>query len=767
MANAYRKQRRRERQRSQATVVVQEETSNLLSSSPEAPSRADWAGPHGPLGIFIREESKKTLEAYRKQSNLVAEHANHEEDTARGGYAHRQLFELVQNSADALSESSGGRIDIRLTPTHLYCADEGQPIDVGGVKALMFSYLSPKRGTAEIGRFGLGFKSVLGVTDTPEFFSRSGSFRFDRAKSAKVIQAVAPKNERYPVLRLPEAIDPWPQIEADPILRDLTGWAVNIVRLSLKPRASESLGNQLKEFPPEFLLFVEHVSKLELRNHDQEARAFSLCRENDHWILDDGSNRTRWMVVSSIHKLSADARGDRRSLDDAGDVPISWAAPIDRLTDPGHFWAFFPTMTTSLLAGILNAPWKTNEDRQNLLPGIYNDELIDAAVDLVANALPRLATTDDPARHLDALPRRPEAGDSEHSSRLRDRLYSKLQGREIFPDQGGKLRKPQEISYPPKELTDARQGATAAFARWAAYEGRPSDWLHHRALTPTRLATLGRLFSFPVRKTIDSWLEALVEDAEPRYKVQASMAAIQTAALIPGEHYLGEIVLADNGTWVAPDPKNVSLSGAVEVFSRNGLVHHQLEADPETWRALHELGIKPASRESQFRKAVPAMHGFRDEHWREFWQLSRKVDQQAACEIIQKSADWRDTLRVRTVTGGWSALFDALLPGPIVPDDGSRDGAIAIDVKFHEHDLTLLQQLGAIDAPRDGHVLLRKYSTFLSACRAKYYGQDLPSQPQWDKFEVCQNDNQWPIGRPGSALRGGKGFLHLASARPR
>ena len=104
-----------------------------------------------------------------------------EEDTARGGYAHRQRSELIQNSADALAETAGGgRIDIRLTDSHLYCADDGQPIDPDGVKSLMFSHLSPKRGTNQIGRFGLGFKSVLGVTDAPEFFSRAGSFRFDR-----------------------------------------------------------------------------------------------------------------------------------------------------------------------------------------------------------------------------------------------------------------------------------------------------------------------------------------------------------------------------------------------------------------------------------------------------------------------------------------------------------------------------------------------------------------------------------------------------------
>ena len=108
------------------------------------PTRSDWAGPSGQIGVYIAEQSKNTLEAYRNQPILVAEHANHEQDTARGGYARRQLFELVQNAADALANSSGGRIELRLTSAYLYCADNGRAIDEDGVKALMFSHLSPK-----------------------------------------------------------------------------------------------------------------------------------------------------------------------------------------------------------------------------------------------------------------------------------------------------------------------------------------------------------------------------------------------------------------------------------------------------------------------------------------------------------------------------------------------------------------------------------------------------------------------------------------------
>ncbi len=62
----------------------------------------EWCGPDGDLAGFVSEESRKTLNSYREQPKLIDEHANLEQNTARGGYQHRQLFELIQNSADAL-----------------------------------------------------------------------------------------------------------------------------------------------------------------------------------------------------------------------------------------------------------------------------------------------------------------------------------------------------------------------------------------------------------------------------------------------------------------------------------------------------------------------------------------------------------------------------------------------------------------------------------------------------------------------------------------
>lgn len=731
-----------------------------------------WAGANGDLGVYIADESQRTLNAYRLQPNWVDEHANQEEDTARGGYAHRQLFELVQNSADALAGvSGGGRIAIRLTESYLYCADNGNPIDRDGVRALMFSHLSPKRGTSEIGRYGLGFKSVLGVTDAPEFFSHSGSFRFDRSHSRERIRQVVPGANRYPVLRLSTPIDPSEGREKDHILRELMDWATNIVRLPLKSRGHDDLCKQMERFPPEFLLFVEHVRQLTLNDSQSEFdQHLELEKVDGEHVLSDGKLHSRWKLFKRTHRLSRDARDDRRSLDDYNEVPIWWAAPLERLTDPGHFWAFFPTMTASLVAGILNAPWKTNEDRQNLLAGAYNDELIEAAAELIAEGLPELATKSDPARHLDALPRRHEAGDSDQVELLRKRIFFNLREQEIVPDQVGSLRTIRGISYPPEVLTRDRQMKLAPFEQWAAYPGRPVDWLHHRALVRERLSRIDRLFhreGEPLKRgitrmpkaTITEWLQALVEDKKPDEAVQASMAAIQTAALISPQirshGKLGAFVLTGSGDMREPDPERIflpdeALGGEYSLGPESAFVHSRLASDQNTQAALKKLSIKPISPEGVFKLlAARVLASYKESSsgtWTKFWEQARKVGA-VSRNIIEEHKNWRLNLRVHTQSENWKPLYSVLLPGIIAPGRENYDAKVAINMKFHYADEELLESLGVVEAPHEDCDLSSEpwYSYFLHLSRENFRAQPLPRKPRSDSLNFESTVGTGPL----------------------
>src|SRR5699024_1811129 len=113
----------------------------------------------------------------------VEEDAQQELAAAEGGYGRKQIHELVQNGADVMIDSTG-RIEVILTAGCLYVANAGEPFSEKGVETLLSSHISRKRGD-EIGRFGLGFKSVTAISSAPQVFSRTVSFGFDRQRSAR------------------------------------------------------------------------------------------------------------------------------------------------------------------------------------------------------------------------------------------------------------------------------------------------------------------------------------------------------------------------------------------------------------------------------------------------------------------------------------------------------------------------------------------------------------------------------------------------------
>jgi len=166
-----------------------------------------------------------------------------------GGYGRRQLYELIQNGADELLNNHG-RVQVVLTAKALYCANEGNPLSVAGVGALQSSHLSAKKGV-EIGRFGLGFKSVLGITKTPEIFSRTGSVRFDPVYArAAITESIGHEVDRIPTLRIGTALDPSESRAADPVLADLMTWATTVVRLTRTPRTAHGCTRTSSGFPP-------------------------------------------------------------------------------------------------------------------------------------------------------------------------------------------------------------------------------------------------------------------------------------------------------------------------------------------------------------------------------------------------------------------------------------------------------------------------------------------------------------------------------------
>ncbi len=130
----------------------------------------------GEIRTFLDEVSNGTSH-YRSLHNLT-EQVEHQ-------YHGRFLVELIQNAHDALVERDDGnkmrqRIEIVIAENEhphgaLYIANDGQPFTQSNFKAISNLGQSDKDPQVSIGNKGIGFRSVLEITDSPEIFSRKDS----------------------------------------------------------------------------------------------------------------------------------------------------------------------------------------------------------------------------------------------------------------------------------------------------------------------------------------------------------------------------------------------------------------------------------------------------------------------------------------------------------------------------------------------------------------------------------------------------------------
>ncbi|MGY1669436.1 DEAD/DEAH box helicase [Geodermatophilus sp. SYSU D00710] len=664
-------------------------------------SSEHWAGADGEVGRAVITEASQCLAAYRAKPNLVEQDAGIEISNVEGGYGRKQLHELLQNGADAMI-SSPGRISVVLTGSALYCANQGRPLAASGVAALMASHLSTKR-SDQIGRFGLGFKSVLGLSDTPEIFSRSGSLRFDRAQARRRILEVVPSAKRTPVLRLAEPIDTGAAAAGDPVLRELMEWATTVVRLPLKPDV-DWLSDELRKFPAEFLLFTRHVVQLDLDDRvTGQRRGWTARREGSRVQLEGSSGSEGWRVFRREHRPSPAARTDAGEIAGRDRIDVVWAVPDKGRAQAGQFWAFFPTNSRTTLSGVVNAPFKTTEDRHDILDGPYNREILEQVLPwMVAENFGDLVEGGDPCSILEILPARGREARSWADDALNEPVMRAVATAPCIPDMTGVPRRVSDVNLSPRFLADRSRWSSM----WASVENGPVDWIHpsvdkgtERRAKATRLYEMARV----AESTTEQWLEALARSGE-----RGSMVAVQLADLINmGDAdqltavRRAKAVLCADGQLAPPVTGKLFMPDLDETPSEAGFVHPELARDPETAAALSRLGIRPLDAVGRLTSHIARMADgqVKGLDVARLWTLVRQLPVDEAARVLESGFGPGRT-PVRTMAAKPAAIGECLLPGTVVPVDGSRDADHAVDVRFHAADHQVLAKLGAVSAPR-------------------------------------------------------------------
>lgn len=654
-----------------------------------------WARLGGELAQAVEAQNRRLEETYLADPSRVEQDANIERSIAEGAYARRQVHELVQNAADAM-RGSQGRMRIVLHRQTLYAANTGEPLTLRGVETLMATHRSAKR-DEQIGRFGLGFKSTLAVCDSPRIFSRTVSMRFDRERSAEMLAKLVPGADHYPAARLAWSLDPVVEKAEDPVLADLMTWASTVVVLPVKAHL-EVLQEAMRTFPAQFLLFSPHLGELELEDRmgDVHRRLAIDAQSDGSFRLDDAGKKSTWVVRVRRHDPSKAALQDGGYHAARTTLDVAWAAPLAGAPmGVGAFWAFFPTTSITTLSGIVNAPWKLAEDRESLLRGKFNDELLTSVLPkLVADSLKDLYRSERPAAVIEALPARGKEARSPADDAINEPVMRAVAEVVCIPTMGDTLGSAERVLLQPEGLQPAELDL------WATACPAPTKWVHHSLASTDRRSKVVRLLRYHNRGAVShrEWLEGLVEKSSVEGSGVAVRLLSQLVRRIPQEReelLKARILLMSDGTLVPCRRGKVFLPGGDDTEL---VVDPVLAGDRDVVEALKSLGIEALNDAGALQHVLVES----PRSWDRIWHSVHNTTPDKAERLIRDvlGVDVLTELRVRSRAGRWRTPGEVYLPGGVLPSDGGNDPDFVVDDRFHSQDLELLSRLGLVDRPR-------------------------------------------------------------------
>lgn len=238
----------------------------------------------------IRDEN---LNVYRASPQRLREDVGQENQIAQD-YRGRLIYELLQNADDAMAGADAGAASIRfvLTDQELWVGNSGRPLDEADVRGLCGISASSKvaagqKRRATIGHKGMGFKSVLEITDAPEVYSTTFSFRFGPDEALRAVHSLVDDGLVPPVSRAPVARFPWPvdRVPAEWAEMRAAGMQTAFrfpLRSKITPEQQAWLADALISLPVTTLLFLKHFRRVEFavrRGGEQVDTAWSVTRE--------------------------------------------------------------------------------------------------------------------------------------------------------------------------------------------------------------------------------------------------------------------------------------------------------------------------------------------------------------------------------------------------------------------------------------------------------------------------------------------------------
>jgi hypothetical protein len=288
------------------------------------------------------------------------------------------IYELMQNAEDACERQKQAHGDtdfflrFKLYPDKLTLIHNGIPFDDDDIVGICGIVAGTKTNDPrQIGKFGIGFKSVYAYTTSPEIYNGSKSFCIRNYVLPFPIQNATKLGERVTRMVIP----------------------FNVKELA-KGLIFEQISNRLKNIGLTNILFLHNISQIEWEVEGHEKGSYlrdstsigQNIRKVELSFIADGEKEKveKWLVFE-------------RSVPNHEPLKIEIAFRLDTIDKkerivpyPGaKLAAFFLTEKDTYLRFLIQGPYKTTPARDNIIANDdWNTLLVEETATLLAEAIP-------------------------------------------------------------------------------------------------------------------------------------------------------------------------------------------------------------------------------------------------------------------------------------------------------------------------------------------------------------------------------------------
>lgn len=360
--------------------------------------------------------------------------------------------ELLQNADDVGGDCT--KVTISLTNDELVFRNHEEPMATKNVAALGEFTKSTKNSLSYIGHFGIGFKTVFSVTNTPQI--RSGYFSFHYTQD----------DPETPTPAYEDNFEPFNGAEIRlPFADDIPDQKISELRKQL-----ESIHRLLP--------YLNNLEEIHVSVHGTERLLKRTVTENGrHVVREKDTEQDEWEVLKQFRVFSEQYSPEGEMLERLAternikpenlsnvesNLSVKVAIPVDndgRPTDwqaedeQSRLFCYFPTEERTALPFDVQADFLLKPDRQKIRPNHpLNERLLEQAGVALEKAFISFHREQvDPEAILHLLPD-PSEDRPSHLETLIESILATVESESCIPDPHGNLHRPEDLLVIPQGL---------------------------------------------------------------------------------------------------------------------------------------------------------------------------------------------------------------------------------------------------------------------------------------------------------------------------